>query len=59
MKRRLKYLIIPFLGLLIGCASGQLKTAKIENDEAIIIARAFIKNNELEKEIDKTNPLNK
>ena len=37
--------IIPFLGLLIGCASGQLKTTEIENDEAIIIARAFIKNN--------------
>ena len=45
MKTRLKYLIIPFLGLLIGCASGQLKTTEIENDEAIIIARAFIKNN--------------
>jgi hypothetical protein len=44
MKTRLKYLIIPFLGLLIGCASGQLKTAEIENDEAIIIARAFINN---------------
>ena len=42
---RLKYLIIPFLGLLIGCASGQLKTTEIENNEAIIIARVFINNN--------------
>ena len=45
MKSKLKYLIIPFLELLFGCASGQLKTTEIKNDEAIIIARAFIKNN--------------
>ena len=45
MKTRLKYLIIPFFGLLIGCASGQLKTSDIQNDEAIIITRVFINNN--------------
>lgn len=45
MKARLKYLILPFLGLLIGCASGQLKTTELKTDEAIIVAKAFINNN--------------
>lgn len=45
MKTRLKYLIIPFLGLLIGCSSGQLKTTELKDDETIIVAKAFINNN--------------
>lgn len=44
MRNKLKFLIIPFLGLLIGCASGQLKTTELKNDESIIIAKAFINN---------------
>lgn len=44
MRNHLKFFIIPFLGLLIGCASGQLKTTEMKNDEAIIVARAFIDN---------------
>lgn len=44
MKNKLKLLIVAFLGLLMGCASGQLKTTEVKNNEAIIIARAFINN---------------
>lgn len=44
MRNKLKFLIIPFFGLLIGCASGQLKTTELKNDESIIIAKAFINN---------------
>jgi hypothetical protein len=46
MKNKLKLILIPFLGILLGCASGQLKnTAELKNDEAIVIAKAFINNN--------------
>lgn len=44
MKIKLKFLIISFLGFLIGCSSGQLKTTELKDEEAIILARVFINN---------------
>ena len=41
---KLKYLIVPFLGVLMSCSTGQIKNTELKNDEAIIVARAFIKN---------------
>ena len=45
MKKIIKFFVLPFLGILISCASGQLKSTEIANGEAIIVARAFINNN--------------
>lgn len=45
MRFNFKFLIIPLLGFLIGCASGQLKALDIKKDEAIIVAKVFIYNN--------------
>ena len=51
MKIKLHYALLLLLFLLAGCGTGQLKTLEVEPNEAIIIAKASIKNGD--KIIDK------
>lgn len=45
MKLILRYLLVLLLVLFFGCSSGQIETTEMKNDEAIIVARAFVNNN--------------